>query len=337
VIDTFPDLVFIKDLEGRYIMVNKAVEEFSGMTREELLSAGYAMPPDVAAACAESDRRSFLDPAGSRAEEKVELNGQTRVLDTIKMPLRDGKGAAIGIVGISRDITDLLSAREEKHQLHTRLIQSQKMESLGHLAASIAHDFGNIVSGMDGYARMLKDEVKHQYVDRILEGSQRASRVVKSLLAFSRKQNVESRPLDLNSVVRETENMLQPYAKGAVSLMTDLSAGPLTVLADNVQLQRVLLNFALNGVEAMQKGGKLTIATEPVEIDAEFAGRHGYGECGSYAHLSVSDTGAGIPISDREKIFEPFYTTKKSGTGLGLALVYGIGPATAQRFTSICL
>ena len=177
---------------------------------------------------------------------------------------------------------------------------------------------------MEGYARLLKDEMKHDYIDRILESSQRATGVVKSLLTFSKKQNVEPKLIDLNGVIREIERMLHPLAKGVVCFCSNLSDVPLTVLADNIQLQRVVLNFALNAVEAMPKGGQLTVTTEPFLIKEDFIEKHGYGACGSFAHLSISDTGVGISKSEMAKIFEPFYTTKKTGTGLGLAIVYGI-------------
>lgn len=323
VIQAISDLVFIKDLEGRHVLVNKAVEDFTGLSRQELLGSSY-IPPDLAAACAESDKSPILTGKCSRAEERFLKNGEVRVLDTIKTPLHDDKGDIIGIVGISRDITERLTAEKERTILQTKLLHSQKMESLGHLAAEIAHDFNNIVMALQGYATILKLQIEHEFIDRILEASERAGALVKSLLAFSRKQNIETKPVNLNSIVRDFVSMLQPLIKGDICFRMSLSDASLTVMADKLQLERVLLNLAMNARDAMPGGGQLVLTTEPFLMEEDFISKYGYGVCGSYACLSISDTGIGIPEGEIKEIFKPFYTTKESGTGLGLAIVYGI-------------
>ncbi|MEK6742700.1 MAG: ATP-binding protein [Nitrospirota bacterium] len=234
------------------------------------------------------------------------------------------KGAVAGAVVTFFDITD-------RQKLEAQLIQSQKMEAIGTLAGGVAHDFNNILTAIIGYGSILQrkmddaDPLKTSVVN-ILESAQRAARLTKSLLTFGRKQALSPMPVDLNSVVRRVEKLLLPLIGEDVELASELSDADLIVQADAGQLEQVLMNLATNARDAMPQGGCFTVRTGQTTFDAEQARIHGVPAAGSFAVLSVSDTGSGMDEATRLKIFEPFFTTKEvgRGTGLGLAIAYGI-------------
>jgi PAS domain S-box-containing protein len=235
------------------------------------------------------------------------------------------------IVTLCRDVSDRMRAEQEKTTLESQLLQSQKMESIGGLAGGIAHDFNNILTAIIGYASLLqmdmdKNDPQRIYVDQILASGQKAASLTQSLLAFSRKQVMELKPVDVNCLVREMEKILGRLLTEDIELKIVLSRDDVTVMADSTQLDQVLLNLATNARDAMPKGGKLIIGATGVILDADFQRAHGYGEQGEYAVISVTDTGCGMDGRTRERIFEPFFTTKETGkgTGLGLSMVYGI-------------
>ena len=237
---------------------------------------------------------------------------------------RDDEGNIRWIDGVLEDIT-------LKRRLEEQLRQSQKMEAIGTLAGGIAHDFNNILTAMIGYAGLLKTEVGHddllrEYVDEMMVSCERASLLTQSLLAFSRKQVMSPRTVDLNKVIKKVEALLIRVIGEDVELKTILAHRNLTVMADVGQIEQVLMNLAANARYAMPDGGILSIGTEALELDEEFTKAHGYGVPGPYALVSVTDTGHGMDEKTKERIFEPFFTTREvgKGTGLGLAMVYGI-------------
>ncbi len=220
---------------------------------------------------------------------------------------------------------------EEKEKLHAQLLQAQKMEAVGQLAGGIAHDFNNILTAMIGYGHLLKIKLKEEdplrsYADHILSLSDKAANLTKSLVAFSRKQIMNPRPVDLNEIIRRIDHLLSRIIGEDIRLQTTLSENAVIVMVDPGQIEQVLMNLATNAKDAMPGGGLLTIKTETLDIDHEFIREHGFGKEGKYALISFTDTGIGIDRETREKIFEPFFTTKEvgKGTGLGLAMVYGI-------------
>ena len=182
-----------------------------------------------------------------------------------------------------------------------------------------------------GYGEILKDEIgqtdpRRKYVDQILAVSGKGATLINSLLAFSRKQSMNLRAVEVNGIVRSAEQLMLRLIGADIELKTVLTDRPLTILADGAQIEQVLLNLASNARDAMPTGGSLTIVTEPVEIDDEFIRVHGYGKTGAYARITVADTGVGMDEETKERIFDPFFTTKETGkgTGLGLSIVYGI-------------
>ncbi len=333
VAQSIPDLVYIKDVQGRHLMVNKAVEEFTGQTAQQLYGKTMAdlLPADLAASCMQSDREPIVTGRPCRVEERFAGAGGIRILDTIKTPLRDDRGDIICVIGVSRDITEKLKAEEERRRLQAQLLQAQKMEALGHLAGGVAHDFNNILTAIMGFAGLLKkklandDYLGHQ-TDQIIGASQRAKMLVRNLFAFSSKQNIDTKPVNLNDIISGGRRLLLQLINERIAIRMNCCDAQLTVMADQIQLERVLMNLATNAQDAMPDGGDLIFSTDSFEMGDDFIQKHGYGVPGNYALLTVSDTGIGISEENKKKIFEPFFTTKESGigTGLGLAIVYGI-------------
>jgi signal transduction histidine kinase len=222
-------------------------------------------------------------------------------------------------------------AEEEKTRLEAQLVHAQKMEAVGTLAGGVAHDFNNILTAIIGYVniilmKMEKGDPLRSYLDRILDSSERAAGLVRSLLAFSRKQIINPKPLDINSVVRNTEHLLTTFIGEDIEIRTVPAAGELVVLADAGHIEQVLINLATNARDAMPDIGVFSIEVSRTILNEDFYEKHGYGEPGEYALITVKDTGEGMDENTRDRIFEPFFTTKAAGkgTGLGLAMVYGI-------------
>jgi PAS domain S-box-containing protein len=268
---------------------------------------------------------AYRESRGSHADTEVfwRADGTSFPVEYWSYPI-ESNGTVAGAVVTFFDIT-------ERQKLEAQLIQSQKMEAIGTLAGGVAHDFNNILTAIIGYGSILQrkmddaDPLKTG-VANILESAQRAARLTKNLLTFGRKQPLTPVPVDLNAVVRRVEKLLLPLIGEDIELASELSDDDLIVQADAGQLEQVLMNLATNARDAMPQGGRFSIRSEQTVFDARQARMHGVQSAGSFAVLSVSDTGSGMDESTRLKIFEPFFTTKEvgRGTGLGLAMAYGI-------------
>lgn len=240
------------------------------------------------------------------------------------IPVKDGKGNVINVIEIRKEIS-------KDRDLEEQLWQSQKMEAIGTLAGGIAHDFNNILTAIIGYCNILKMKLRQDsaltpYTDQILASSERAAALVRSLMTFSRKQTSRFEQVDLNDLIKNIGKMLSRVIGEDIELETKLGVKNLTVVADKLQLEQILMNLAANARDAMPDGGLLTMETGLVEFDEEYEKVHGYGKPGMYALISVTDGGCGMLEETRLRIFEPFFTTKEAGrgTGLGLSIVYGI-------------
>ncbi len=237
--------------------------------------------------------------------------------------VRDEKGRAVRIVGLIENVTEL-------KLLEAELRQSQKMEAIGRLAGGVAHDFNNLLTTILGYAELLMgslgDGPEREEVSEIQKAGERASRLTQQLLAFSRKQIVEPRVLNLNAIVADTEKMLRRVIGEDILLETRLDPSIAPIRADRGQLDQVLMNIAVNARDAMEQGGRLTIATSNARLDERFARDHPGARAGPYVLISIADTGCGMGEDTLKRVFEPFFTTKPptKGTGLGMATVYGI-------------
>jgi len=317
--------VYRRMADGRLVEVNSAaVAMFEAGSKEEL--AKY----NVAAFYKNKDKMKEVTDKllkyGYIKGEKIEtLTAKGRAfwcsLNAVAKKDKDGNAYIDGIV---EDIT-------EKRALEEQLRHAQKMEAIGQLSGGIAHDFNNILTAVNGYANLIlvkKGDVGlvKSYTDHILNLSEKAAKLVRDLLSFSRRQPVFIRPTDLNELIREVETIMLHLIGENIEFTANLSDEGITVQIDPPQIEQVLMNLATNARDAMPSGGKLTISTKPAGIDNEFIKRYGYGKAGKYALITFADNGMGMDEATQKKIFEPFFTTKEvgKGTGLGLSMVYGI-------------
>lgn len=311
--------------DGELIEVNRAfIDIFEGGVKENFLKLRLGNICDDMEKCAEVNGK--LQKGESLKEEAVPmvtLKGKKLwgAITAVKKTNADGN---VFFDGFVEDVT-------EKRRLEDLLVQSQKMEAVGLLAGGIAHDFNNILTAIIGYANLLllkkeQDGFIKNYSENILALSEKAASLTRGLLAFSRKQVMNPKPLDLNELVRRLCKILGRLIGEDIDLRVELCNDHITVKADSAQIEQMLMNLFTNARDAMPKGGVLSISTCITVLGKEFVEGHGYGEPGTYAMISVSDTGFGMDEATRKRIFEPFFTTKEvgKGTGLGLSVVYGI-------------
>jgi PAS domain S-box-containing protein len=254
----------------------------------------------------------------------IHKDGSIRWVRNTPVQRRDRAGRLVAYDGLVVDIT-------EEKKLEEQLRHSQKMEAIGRLAGGIAHDFNNILTGIIGYGNLLKRKIEkgappEDEVDQVLDLAGKAAHLTQGLLAFSRRQAIWPKPVNLNDLVARVERLLARIIGEDIELRIGLAEGVLVALADSGSIEQVLMNLAANARDAMPRGGRLTIETDRAVLDGDFVRMHGYGQPGMYALVEVSDTGVGMDEKTRRRIFEPFFTTKEvgKGTGLGLSMCYGI-------------
>ncbi len=332
IVDANPSLIFVKDWEGRYTLINKAFADIVGTTRERLAGktdAEFGRDQAQVEQTLRHDRDVMTTgQSGSVPEEPITdaATGQVRWFQVMKVPLvLPGMGGGPQhVLGVASEIT-------ERKRLEEQVRLAQKMEAVGTLAGGVAHDFNNLLGAIKSTVELilldlepsgsLRDELQH--VDQIVD---RAAQLTRQLLAFGRKQVLEPRSVDLNALVEDTTRMLRRLIGEDIELVVRPTTDPTTVQADPGQIEQVLMNLCVNARDAMPEGGELAILTERVLIDDEFCRTHPWARVGDYVRLTVSDVGAGMDAATLARIFEPFFTTKElgRGTGLGLAVVYGI-------------
>jgi PAS domain S-box-containing protein len=250
----------------------------------------------------------------------IAADGAVREVRDIVTVTHGPDGEIERLRGVITDITERL-------EIANRLTQAQKMEAVGQLAGGIAHDFNNLLTIVSGYARrlMARPELasSHADIDQILTASDRAAQLTRQLLAFARRGHSSATPLDTSALVRELEPMLRRLLAADIGFDFRLASGLPQVMIDRTAFEQIMMNLMLNASDAMSSGGTLTVSTEAREIAADEADRHGVTP-GTFIRLAIADTGGGIPAAIRERIFEPFFSTKgERGTGMGLATVYG--------------
>jgi PAS domain S-box-containing protein len=312
--------------QGWFIQANPAMLKIFGYDsfeefRKIFVSDLYLNPEERELFIEELLKNGFVNDKELRLQKK----DGTPIWASVTASLRyDEKGDIKWIDGVLEDITG------RKH-LEDQLRHAQKMEAIGTLAGGIAHDFNNVLTAIIGYGNLLKDKMgkdihSRKYLDTILASADRAAILVRSLLAFSRKQNLRIEPVDLNHIIVHLNTLLLRIIEENIELKIVTSPEVLTIMADAGQMEQVLMNLATNARDAMPAGGILTIETKYAELGGEYLKMHSYVKPGVYALLSVSDTGTGMNENTKQRIFEPFFTTKEvgKGTGLGLAMIYGI-------------
>ena len=333
-VEELDEWVWEVDAQGRFTYCSPVVEKLLGTGVAEASSATLPVLLCGQAGAAEICRAQLIRhlPQRDFPTEISQPDGSTTHLESTWGPLLDPTGKVQGLRGITRDVSARKYAEAEKARLEAQLVHAQKMEAIGTLSGGVAHDFNNLLQSISGFAELLlrrlaDDPANRRFVQTICDATERAAQLTRQLLLFSRRIESRFRPVDVNEQVRRVCEMLRHTIPRMVEIRTHLADGIPEILADPSQLEQVVVNLALNARDAMPHGGQLTIETEFRELRQEALG-HLPGELhpGPHLLLRVSDTGSGMPPEVRERIFEPFFTTKEvgKGTGLGLAMVYGI-------------
>jgi two-component system cell cycle sensor histidine kinase/response regulator CckA len=333
ILDSMEDGVVALDSGGNVIAFNPRAEKLLGVGPTNLAPATWVRTCGVFLADQKTPLPRDQDPLAhamaGRSMKETEIYVRNHVvqgkeLTAAATPLRDSGSSGVGGIVVFRDVT-------EQHRLERQLNQAQKMEAVGQLAGGIAHDFNNLLAVITGYGELLLSnfepgETAHDDIGQLLGASQRAAQLTKQLLAFSRRQIIQPKILELNGIVANVEKMLRRVIGEDIDLMTVLAPDLGSIRADSGQIEQVIINLTVNARDAMPHGGKLTIETANVTLDADYLDSNTRVKPGEFVMLAVSDTGVGMDSETQGHIFEPFYTTKEpgKGTGLGLATVYGI-------------
>lgn len=319
------DLICTHDLDGRILSVNPWASKVLGYAPEELLGMNFRV---ILAPQVRDMFGKYMDEIKTHGTAQGLLlvqtrNGEQRIWEYKNSLRTDGVTNPI-VRGMAQDVT-------ERRKLEQRLHQSQRIEAVGRLAGGIAHDFNNLLTVINGYSELLLAQLKEESpfrreVEEIKRSGDRAATLTRQLLAFSRRQVLQPKVLDLNEVVFNMDMMLRRLIGEDVEFRTVLGTDLWRVKADPGQIEQVVMNLVVNARDAMPGGGKLTIETSNDFLDEEYSHVHPPVQPGPYVMLAISDTGVGMDEMTASQVFEPFFTTKKrgKGTGLGLSTVYGI-------------
>jgi len=319
--------IYRSSLEGRFLDINPAL----------ITMLGYRDPEEVLLLDPEKDVFVYAD----EHRRLIDAFRKTGRLDGLEVKWKRKDGSAITVRISGQAVTsedepaDVLEAIAEdvteRRALEDQFRQAQKMEAVGRLAGGVAHDFNNLLMVISGYAEVILSKIDldhplHEKGRAIQQAADRASILTRQLLAFSRKQLLELKVVDLNAIVSDMERLLRPLIGENVELIARLAPNAGYTRADAGQIEQVLMNLVVNAKDAMPNGGKLTIETQNVVVDESHRGGQTFIRPGNYVLLSVSDSGMGMDKETQSRIFEPFFTTKEKGkgTGLGLSTVYGI-------------
>ena len=325
--------IFTIDAQGHIDSWNRSAEQMAGWTAEDVMGKPLRVLYPAANAHEAEHELAMAREHGRHEAEGIRIDRHGKVLrvSATTTVMRSDSGRLLGYTRIVRDITAKARAEEELRQSEAQLRQAQKMEAVGQLAGGVAHDFNNMLTAIRGYADLLRADVSadsdaHASLSEIITAADRAAALTRQLLAFSRKQMLQPKPINPNDMVAEMERMLSRLMLGGVDLVMELSPDVGQITADPAQLQQVLLNLALNARDALPQGGRVTFGTSNVVLDEAFCRERPGARPGEHVLLTVSDNGVGMSKEIQQHIFEPFFTTKAlgAGTGLGLSTVYGI-------------
>ena len=320
------ECVTVTDLDDNIIFVNDAFLQKYGYESHELIGKPVSI---VRGQNVPNDSIEDIVPKTLSGGWKGELinkkkNGAEFPVHLSTSVINDPTGYPLALIGVATDIS-------ERKRLETQLQQSQKLEAIGKLAGGVAHDFNNLLTVIQGYSDLLLAKISvndpiNSQIRQIYDAANRAESLTKQLLAFSRKQIMKTRVIDLNNLVHEMEDMLERLIGADIKFVINLSSNLGKIKADPGQIEQVIMNLAVNARDAMNNGGVLTIETLNTIIDQRFKDNYPEAIVGNYVELKIGDTGFGMDKETQARIFEPFFTTKEKGegTGLGLATVYGI-------------
>lgn len=338
IVDNSAMLVAVIDFDGQFVLVNRHFESLFARRREDIL--GRAVVEVLSERDAESLRQtvSAVHNGGEVAESEIIVSTPDgdRTFLSVSFPLRHADGAAYAVGIVASDITERQRAEAERRRLELQMQHAQKLESLGVLAGGVAHDFNNLLAAVHVNAELALAEAPghvRQSIQQILVATRRASELTRQMLAYAGKASLERRTVDLNESVRDLLELAKATFSKKVELRMDMSPQPMWVLADSAQISQVVLNLLTNAAEAIgDRVGTVTIGTALVPHDQNGA----VGDASratTDVRFTVSDTGKGMSEETQRRIFEPFYTTKASGRGLGLAAVLGIVKSAGGRLS----
>jgi PAS domain S-box-containing protein len=332
-VDQAVDAFFLFHPEGRIVDVNQRACESLGYARDELLSLSVG-DIDAGETASQSGERPWESLQPSVPVTKVSThrrkNGSTFPVET-RLGFLEIGGQSL-VMGLARDISERREAEKEKTKLESQLQQAQKMEAIGVLAGGIAHDFNNILTAINGYAELAREKLTGEskaanYLDEVLRAGDRATELVKQILTFSRQTVQDVAPIELQPLIKEAVKLLRASIPSYIEIRLNISPSCGAVLANPTQIHQIVMNLCTNAYHAMREtGGGLGISLEELVISDKDVHPLLAPSPGNYVRLTVSDTGHGMDKATAERIFEPYFTTKKpgEGTGMGLSLVHGI-------------
>ncbi|HEV8375252.1 MAG TPA: PAS domain S-box protein, partial [Candidatus Polarisedimenticolia bacterium] len=337
ILDTALDAILTIDHEGKVIEFNRSAEKMFGYSREEALGrcmADLIVPPSLREPHRQGLERYLSTGKGPILGTLIQIEAMRRdgsqfpvELAITRIPL-DGPALFTGFV---RDITERKRAEEALRQREEQLRHAQKMEAIGTLAGGVAHDFNNLLTGILGYAELLKmgsrnGEKVYQAAEVIERAASRAASLTQQLLGFARRGKHQNVSVDLNASIQEFTGLLGRTLDKNINLRLELTPNSATIQGDPGQMGQIILNLAVNAADSMAEGGDLVFRTQVVDLTEDQCRRHEGASPGPYVLLDATDSGCGIPSEVLPRIFEPFFTTKErgKGTGMGLAMVYGI-------------
>jgi PAS domain S-box-containing protein len=332
-LQTIPDLIWLKDTNGIYLACNTMFEKFFGATAKRIIGKtdyDFVDKP-LADLFLEQDQKAIAagKPTSDEKWHTFADDGRPALLETIKTPMFDDQGKLIGVLGISRDITERIRTENEKSRLRGQLQQAQKMESIGTLAGGIAHDFNNILSSIIGFTELALDQVAEKTeieddLQEIYSAAKRARDLVKQILAFARQSDEERRPIQPSVIVKEVVKFIRSTIPTTVKIRQDIQSDAY-INGNATQVHQVLMNLCTNAAQAMEEtGGVLETGVKDLVIDSRDS--HSGMKPGNYIQITVADSGVGIAPDVIGSIFEPYFTTKGygEGTGMGLSVAHGI-------------
>lgn len=337
-LDIVEVIIVVLDLNGNIQMINKKGAKLIAKDEKSILGRNWfeLCSPDFTK---ERMYKLFKEVISSKGDAYISnevpficgSDNKERIISWQFTSVRNENGEVTGVLISGEDITQRVEAEKALRKTEKQLQISQRMEAVGRLTSGIAHDFNNLLSVIIGYSDLLmlkyKDKIKfYNEVSEIHRAAERAANLIRQLLIFSRKQIMQPKVINLNRLIKDIEKILRRTIGENIKFVIQLNPDLFNIEADPAQIEQILMNLVVNARDAMKNGGTLTIRTDNVKLDRDYAQLHPEIQPGTYVMLLVSDTGVGMGEEVKEHIFEPFFTTKKDGigTGLGLSTVYGI-------------
>jgi PAS domain S-box-containing protein len=339
VIENVPVTIIVKDARTeRYTLVNRAGEKLWGLARDEFIgkTPHEIFAKETADIIVDHDRKLLESDSNLLVPEQtiVTPRNGVRLVSANRLAIRDANGEAQYLLAVVEDMT-------ERKGVEDQLRQAQKMEAVGNLTGGVAHDFNNLLTVIIGNLDLLQEDVAgnvsaERRIEAIMHASERGADLTRDMLAFSRRQPLQAKPVDVNALIARAMRLLGRTLGGNILVEVHATDDLAAALVDQAQLETALLNIAINARDAMPGGGTLTISTRMAELDRDYAALHPGVVPGAYVAIEIADSGTGIPPDVLERIFEPFFTTKAvgHGTGLGLSMVYGFIKQSGGHITA---